>query len=130
MRHSATTNWKRSLGCVFAALILAVPGCADDPPMDPDFLDPLEMAVTPSQVTVQVEGTATLTAEVSDADEIQDLQITWTSGDAAIVTVRSTGERTAEVTGESPGTTSVTATLSGSNIESQSASAGVEVTGE
>lgn len=130
MRHSATANWKRCLVCVFAALLLAVPGCADDPPMDPDFLDPLPMAVTPSQVTVQVEGTATLTAEVSNADQIQDPQVTWTSGDEAIVTARSTGERTAEVTGESPGTTSVTATLSGANIESQSASAAVEVTGE
>lgn len=130
MRHSADSlRMRRGVYCLLVAFFLAAPGCTNDPPTDLE-VPPLLLSVTPSQVAVPVGGTATLTAGVSDADEVQDPEITWTSGDEAIVTVRSTGERTAEVTGESPGTTSVTATLSGANIESQNASAAVEVTGE
>lgn len=125
MRRSRSA--RALLACLIVAVSPSLAGCGGEgPPGLPD--PPVErITVGPSAVELAPGETAVLTAEVVQPDEIREPEITWTSGDAGVATVRSTGERTAEVTGRGTGDTFVTATLTGANIQTDASSASVEV---
>ena len=68
--------------------------------------------VTPSPVSVFAGSTQSATARAVDATSapINGVVFAWSTGDATIATVASTGAGTATVTGVAPGTTTLTAT--------------------
>ncbi|MBI4420105.1 MAG: Ig-like domain-containing protein, partial [Gemmatimonadetes bacterium] len=78
--------------------------------------------VTPAAATAEAGKTVQLTATVNDADgkALSGVAVTWSTGDAAIATVSSTGL----VTGVAPGAVTITATAGG-----KSGTAAVTVTG-
>ena len=76
------------------------------------------VAVSPSTVSVAEGATTTLTATVKDAqgNTLAGRALTWSSDDAAVATVSSSGV----VTGISPGTATITATAAGGTAPSGS----------
>lgn len=69
------------------------------------------VTVAPSTATVSVQGTVPLSATVRDAagNTLSGRTVTWTTSDAAVATVSSSGV----VTGVAPGTATITATSEG-----------------
>ena len=78
--------------------------------------------VTPTSVTINKNGTTTLTAEVGPAN-VTDNTVTWSTGDSTIATVDANGV----VTGVGGGTTQITATANDGSDYSASCTVTVNV---
>lgn len=86
------------------------------------------VSVTPADVNIEVGQTAQLRVDFQTTGNVEGLSVSWTSGNTDVATVSPTGDQTAEVTGQSRGTVSITATVTADNVEGEeSASAGVTV---
>lgn len=105
-------------------------GCGDDeaPPTDTGDDARIEsVTVTPSDISIEPGQTAQVRVDFQTEGGVEGISVAWSSGNENVATVSPTGDQTAEVTGQSSGTVSITATVSASNANSQSASAGVTV---
>lgn len=105
-------------------------GCGDDeaPPTDAGPEPQItSVSVTPSDISIEPGQTAQVRADFQTDGGVEGISVAWSSGNENVATVSPTGDQTAEVTGQSSGTVSITATVSASNANSQSASAGVTV---
>ena len=108
----------RSLRFLTVFLVGAVmSGCGGNEPVDPPVIPVASISVSPASLEMTVASTARLQASVSPSDATVTT-VTWTSSNAAVVTVSSTGELTAK----SVGTATVTASAGG-----KSASAAIRV---
>jgi glucose/arabinose dehydrogenase len=78
-------------------------------------LGSIQVAVSPASHNVDLSGTFTLTAVVTDdGSPVSTGTVTWATYHPGIATVASTGPRTAQVTGVALGQTMIVATYSGS----------------
>lgn len=103
-------------------------GCGDEvvQPPDPPSID--NVTVTPDELDLNAGQTATVTADVNTSNDVEGLELAWSSGNSNVATVSPTGDRTAEVTAAADGSTTITATATASNVDGQtSSSAAVQV---
>jgi hypothetical protein len=83
---------------------------AGAPPPPPPVV--AQVTVTPNPVSVGVGSNGAVTAQAFDASHVAmpNVMLTWTTGNAAVATVSSTGAGSATVTGVTAGSTTLTAT--------------------
>lgn len=92
-----------------AASAFALAGCEQPTEEVPAIRD---IQISPSSVTVAPGGTADLSVSITADGDLGSVSVQWTSGNASVATVEATGDGgTARVTGQSEGTTTVTATV-------------------
>lgn len=116
---------RRAASLLLLLPIVALGGCENIEPTGP--APSIEsISVTPESVTLSVDSTTQLEAEVATTGGA-DPTVSWGSADSEVATVAPTGDRTIVVAGVSEGQTTVTATAVIQDGDSESASASVTV---